>query len=295
MTAIRVTERSIATSVLTNLQGNIRRISETQQQLSSGKLVSKASDSPGGAVAAMQVRSEMGRQQQHSRNADDGLGWLTVADSTLATVVGQVNRVRDLTLQAMNTGSYGPDAGEAIVLEVVDIRRSLIGLANATYLDRPVFGGTTTGPVAFAADGSYAGDAGSVIRAIADNTQVRVDVGGEETFGSGADQLFSVLDDLVVAIRSNPGTISTSLTAIDQASTRLRSAQSTIGARYNQVEKARQAADDRLIDLQTQLSNVEDIDLPKTITDLQLRQTAYEAALAAAAKVVQPSLVDFLR
>ena len=57
----------------------------------------------------------------------------------------------------------------------------------------------------------------------------------------------------------------------------------------------RQAADDRVIDLNSQLSNVEDIDLPKTITDLQLQQTAYQAALAATAKVVQPSLVDFLR
>ena len=70
---------------------------------------------------------------------------------------------------------------------------------------------------------------------------------------------------------------------------------STVGARYNQVEQMRQTADDRVLNLTTQLSNVEDIDLPKTITDLQLQQTSYQVALAAAAKVVQPSLIDFLR
>jgi flagellar hook-associated protein 3 FlgL len=43
------------------------------------------------------------------------------------------------------------------------------------------------------------------------------------------------------------------------------------------------------------VSDVEDIDLPKTISDMQLQQVAYQAALAAGAKVVQPSLVDFLR
>ena len=43
------------------------------------------------------------------------------------------------------------------------------------------------------------------------------------------------------------------------------------------------------------MTDVEDIDLPKTITELQLQQTAYQAALAAGARVVQPSLVDFLR
>jgi flagellar hook-associated protein 3 FlgL len=50
-----------------------------------------------------------------------------------------------------------------------------------------------------------------------------------------------------------------------------------------------------VLDLRAQLSNVEDIDLPKTITELALQQTAYQAALAATAKVIQPSLVDFLR
>jgi flagellar hook-associated protein 3 FlgL len=56
-----------------------------------------------------------------------------------------------------------------------------------------------------------------------------------------------------------------------------------------------QAANDRVDALTTQLSDVEDIDLPKTISDMALQQTAYQAALGAAAKVVQPSLVDFLR
>jgi flagellar hook-associated protein 3 FlgL len=68
-----------------------------------------------------------------------------------------------------------------------------------------------------------------------------------------------------------------------------------VGARYNQLTQARQAADDKVLSLTSQLSDVEDIDLPKTLTDLQLQQTAYQAALAAAGRVVQPSLVDFLR
>jgi flagellar hook-associated protein 3 FlgL len=75
----------------------------------------------------------------------------------------------------------------------------------------------------------------------------------------------------------------------------LQSAQSTVGARYNQVTQMQQAANDRVDALTAQLSEVEDIDLPKTITDMAMQQTAYQAALAAGAKVVQPSLVDFLR
>ena len=54
-------------------------------------------------------------------------------------------------------------------------------------------------------------------------------------------------------------------------------------------------ADTTLDNLKSSLSEVEDIDLPKTITDLNLQQVAYQTSLAAAAKVVQPSLVDFLQ
>ena len=61
------------------------------------------------------------------------------------------------------------------------------------------------------------------------------------------------------------------------------------------VAGPRQVNANTVIDLTTQVSTVEDIDLPKTITELTLQQTAYQAALAATAKVVQPSLVDFLR
>jgi flagellar hook-associated protein 3 FlgL len=100
-----------------------------------------------------------------------------------------------------------------------------------------------------------------------------------------------VADDL----RTNPNALQADLDRIDQAASALHAAQSSVGARYNQLTQARQAADDKVLDLTSQLSDVEDIDLPKTITDMQLQQTAYQAALAAASKVVQPSLVDFLR
>jgi flagellar hook-associated protein 3 FlgL len=293
--SFRVTERSIATTVLNNLQGNINRVNESQQQLSSGKLISRASDNPGGAVAAMQLRSDIALQQQYSRNADDGVGWLGVADSTLSTVHDEVTRVRDLLVQGMNTGASSPDARAALATEITGIRDAVLNLANARYLNRPVFGGTTTGQLAFDQTGTYIGDGGTVQRTVGDNTKVRVDVDGTAAFGTGTTQLFSVLNDAANALNTNPSALPAVLDSLDTAAAAVRTAQSTVGARYNQLTQTQQTASDRVLSLTTQLSDIEDIDLPKTITDLQLRQTAYQAALAATAKVVQPSLVDFLK
>lgn len=296
MAVTRVTERSISATVLNNLQNNITKIGSIQERMSSGKQISKASDNPGGTVSSMQFRSDKAAQQQYSRNADDGLGWLGAADTALASMVERVNRVRDLTLQGVSTGNYGSaDSREALATEVDDIRDALVNLANTAYTNRPVFGGTTAGTQAYDLSGTYLGDDGTVVRTVGDNTKVRVDIDGPTAFGTGSEQLFSVLKDIADNMRDNPGNLGASLDSLDKASGNLRAAQASVGARYNQITQMQQIAEDRVLSLTTQQSNVEDIDLPMTIMELQLQQTAYQAALAATAKVIQPSLVDFLK
>jgi flagellar hook-associated protein 3 FlgL len=296
MTSFRVTERAIASSVLFGLQSNLDRLGKTQEKLSSGKNITRPSDNPGGAVQSMQYRSDVATTQQHQRNADDGLGWLGTADNALTSILQQTGRARELTLQGMSTGGNAtPEARLALAAEIDNIRAASIGLANTTYEDRPVFGGTTAGSTAYDTSGAYVGDSGTIQRTVADNTKIRVDIGGEQAFGTGSTQLFTVLDDISNALRNDPSLLSDALDRLDTVVTGVQGGLSTVGARYNQVEQMRQTADDRVLNLTTQLSDVEDIDLPKTITDLQLQQTSYQVALAAAAKVVQPSLIDFLR
>jgi flagellin-like hook-associated protein FlgL len=144
MVGIRVTQRSLATGVLGGLQNNIAKLGQTQNQLSTGKLITKASDSPGGTIAAMQYRGDITTLKQYGRNVSDGMGWLSTADSTLTSISSQVHRARDLILQGKSSGSYGtPQAREAVAMEIDNIRQAVLGQANTTYIDRPIFGGTT--------------------------------------------------------------------------------------------------------------------------------------------------------
>jgi flagellar hook-associated protein 3 FlgL len=72
-------------------------------------------------------------------------------------------------------------------------------------------------------------------------------------------------------------------------------AQADIGARTVRVETARSVANDATLTLSNALSSVENVDLAKATVDLGLREVAYQAALGATARVLQPSLLDFLR
>jgi flagellar hook-associated protein 3 FlgL len=296
MVGIRVTERSIATNVLANLQSNIAKLGETQNRLSSGKQLTKASDAPGDAVLAMQYRSDVTNLQQYSRNADDGVAWLNTADTALTSAVEQANRAKELVLSGMSSGSGGSqDARDAIALEMDNIRESILNLANTQYLDRPVFGGTTTGQIAYNDDGTYAGDNGQVLRTVSPSAKIRVDTPAAEVFGAGNTQVFDLLKQISDDLRTNPANLEDDLGKLNQATTTMQAGLSSVGARVNRLTQLQNYADSRVIDLTNQVSTVEDIDLPKTITELTLQQTAYQAALAATAKVVQPSLVDFLR
>jgi flagellar hook-associated protein 3 FlgL len=296
MAAGRVTESSIHTAVLSNLQRSIQKGQKIQEQLSSGKQINRPSDSPTGTVTSMQLRGDVRVAQQYTRNADDGMGWLSTLDSTLSSTSTLVNRVRDLTVQGLSGGSNDAQSNSALAAEVDQIKASLIGYANTQYLGRPVFGGTTTGAVAYDATGAYAGDAGQTTRTVGQNSKVRVDATGPEAFGTGATQLFTVLQGISDSIRSGDSTtLETNLANLDTASNLMKNTLSDVGARYNRIEQMKLSAQDRLLSVTSQLSDVEDVDLPKTIMEMQLQQTAYQAALAASAKVIQPSLIDFLR
>jgi flagellar hook-associated protein 3 FlgL len=107
--------------------------------------------------------------------------------------------------------------------------------------------------------------------------------------------VFAFLDTLAADVVGNPSALSSDLAALDGRMGTVLNALTDVGVRANQMDQAQTAAKNKALDLRSTLSGVEDIDLPSVIIDLQLQQTTYQAALAATAKVLQPTLMDFLR
>ncbi|WP_183100078.1 flagellar hook-associated protein FlgL, partial [Nocardioides pelophilus] len=192
----RVTQRMLTQTSVDYLQLGLGRLAKVQEQLSTGRVLNRPSDNPTDVTAAMRLRGSIAQQDQYSRNADDGIGWLSQIDSSLGVVTDAVRRARDLALQGANTGAMGPAAREALATEVDEIRAGLVATANATYLGRPVFGGVTGGPDAYDQGGNYVGVPGTVNRRVADGVNVQVDVDGRDVFGDGASSVFAELDAL---------------------------------------------------------------------------------------------------
>jgi flagellar hook-associated protein 3 FlgL len=299
---MRITQSSIAASTLANLQLSLSRGAKLQEQLSSGKVISKPSDSPTGTVSALGLRSKIADNQQYGTNAADGAAWLATVDTTVQSVNSRLQRVRELTLTGSTTGAMGPTARQAIATEVTSLREEIMGLANTQYAGRPIFGGTTAGSAAFTTDTTttpptyaYAGTADRITRRLDAQTTIPVDASGTEVFGDGATSVFALLDRIADHVVNDPASLSTDLGDLDTRMTGVLGALTDVGVRATRVDAALRTADDRVLAMTSTLSGIEDIDLPKTIMDVQLQNSAYQAALSAAGKVLQPSLMDFLR
>lgn len=297
MAITRVTQRMMSQRSQFAVQGGLTRMAKVQEQMETGRKLNRPSDSPAGTNTALRVRSSLADQTQYLRNADDGKAWLGTIDSTLSGVTSQVQRARVLALQGANTGAMSQVAMESLATEVEQIRASVLQQANTQYLGRPVFGGTTSGGQAFdPATGDYAGDGGVVERRVGSDVTVRVDAGGVDTFGADGDNLFSHLADLATALRASDSTgIQASIATLATDLTRLSAATAGEGARYNRIAKASDLATQSQLQLKSSLSDVEDVDLAAVTIELQTQQVAYQAALAATGRTIQPSLLDFLR
>ncbi len=301
---MRITHRAVTQNALLGLNGNLSAVAKLQQQLTSGKQISAPSDSPTGTNKALQLRQDNSAVQQYARNIADGQSWLDATDSALSAVTNQVQKVRALTVQGMNTGASSGSAQHAIAVEVAALRQSLLGLANSTINGRALFGGVTMGAAAYdVSTGAYVGapttTAGEIVgitRRVSEADRIRVDVTGPEAFGaSGPGDLFSVVGAIADHVVNDPTALEGDMAQLDVALERLLGAAASIGARSARMQSSGQVNTDLQLTLSSQLTEVEDIDLARTIMELNQAEVGYNAALQATAKVIQPSLVDFLR
>jgi flagellar hook-associated protein 3 FlgL len=297
----RVTHFTVRNSTLNNLQANLQKMSTLQAQMSSGTKITKASDDPSGTADVLRIESEQRQLDQYSRNAADGKAWLLTVDSSLTTSLATLRKVRDLTIQG-GSGALGDTSRIAIAEQVDGLRDELLAQANTTYLGRPVFAGTTTSP-AFT-DGSDPADAytfrgydtASVTRVVSSGSTIRVDSSGKSVFGEGTGSVFAQLDAISAALRDTTTTFDPTahIDAVDVHLQAMLTEVASVGARQNQVDSAQDLISQNTITAKTRLGAIQDVDLAQIILDLQSQEVAYKGALGAAAKVLQPTLLDFL-
>jgi flagellar hook-associated protein 3 FlgL len=286
----------MSASAQRNLQTTQARLAELQDRAMTLKNINRPSDDPAGAAQAMALRAQLSAANQYGSNISDGNGWLAAADTALGQSTSILNRVRDLVVQASN-GTLNDAAKEAIAVEIEGLGKDLLTQANTQYLGRNIFAGSsdTDGAFTSSTPPAYNGAAGGPVERRVDGARtVRVDSDGGAIFGDGSGSVFALVSDVVADIRSgtNPNG---RLAGIGGRIKAVIDGRADVGMRHTRLGQAQESLEGTKATLEAQRSRVEDVDLGKAVVDLKLQETNYQVALAVTAKVLQPTLMDFLR
>src|SRR5690606_1596418 len=293
---MRVTNNMIARNAVNNLNLHLRRQEELHYQIASGKRLRVPSDDPAATSHSMRLHSDLTHTKQYRANIGVALSWLEATDSVLNEVGQALQRVKELAVYGAN-GVLPQDARDAIAREVDQILEHLVDLANSSHAGLYLFGGhRTTTPPYVLSDGtvtSYQTDTGRRELEIASGVKIAVNVLGAELF----DQIFQAVTKLRDALYAGEtATVGNqSLAEVEDALDTLLRVRADVGARINRLELADARMQELELNVEQLISDNEDVDLARAIIDLKVAENVYRAALASGARIIQPTLLDFLR
>jgi flagellar hook-associated protein 3 FlgL len=279
-----------------------------QAQMSSGTKLQLPSDDPSATSDVMRLNASARQLDQFGRNASDGTSWLTTIDTALSSTTTALQRARDLTVQGGN-GAYGATSRQALATEIAGIRDDLLKQANTTFLGRTVFAGTSNTGAAYTVGTDASGNptytfngvtGSSVQRQVGTDTQVRVDSDGSTVFGAvdpatGAySTVFATLDQIASTLNAG-GDPTKYLSQLDGHLNAVTNEAASIGSRQRVLDASTADLTSASQTVKTQTSGLQDIDLAEVIMQLKSQEVAYQGALGATGRVLQPTLMDFLK
>lgn len=303
---MRITNNTLTDGYLRNLSRNLDQMQKYQNQLSSGKEVSKPSDNPMVVSKIMNLENSIKTNEQYNRNIDDALGWVKTADGSLGEVTSSLLRARDLIIYGAN-GTLSETDRSALADEVEQLSGQLTQVLNTNYDGRYIFGGqaTTKPPFGQEADGTmkYNGNGENISREIAQGVNVEIPNRGDllTIVDDPADmnnaEVGDVLKNIVTALRDgNTNELSGNLLGdIDKHIDNVICVRSKMGTTYNRLEASSLRNEAENLNMTELKSKSEDIDLAKKMMEFSVMSTVYEASLAVGAKVLQSSLLDYMR
>lgn len=302
---MRITNNMLINNMTNYIGNNLTRMEKLQNQLATGKKITVPSDDPVVAARALKLRTDVAEIQQYQKNVKDALSWMEVTETTLQNIGDIIHRVSELAVAS--DGSEGPTDLQKTSEEVKQLKTQLAHLANTTYAGRYIFSGFKTDQKLMNEDGTFA-------IGVLNNEKIKFEIGigddidinvpGGDLFNNNSDvtvvpstgKLIQDVSDLINALNTADYTaISTMATNLSQDMDNVLRVRADVGARMNRLELTSNRLDSDDLNFTKLMSENENVDISATIMNLKSEENVYNASLAGGARIIQPSLIDFLR
>ncbi|MFJ7683292.1 flagellar hook-associated protein FlgL [Peribacillus butanolivorans] len=292
---MRVTQSMLTNNMLSNLSRSYERMGKLQEQVSSQKKFSKPSDNPVAAMMGMGYRINLNQIQQYTSNISEATNWIDNTDDAISEAVSVLQRIRELTVQGSN-GTYDGEQFESVSEEIKQLKEHLVSIGDTQIGGKYIFNGQNTNVKPSSVkdgDGNILYGTGAINLEVFSGITIQINTDGSKLFGNAL-AIGGSIDQTIDALE-NGGDVSSTLEGIDETINAFLAMQAQVGARQNRIELMTDRLKQQEVFATEILSKNEDVDIEKAIMDLTTQESIHSAALSVGARIIQPSLLDFLR
>lgn len=294
---MRITQKSIFSSFMRDVNKNRGEMARIQSDLSSGREVRKPSQDPVSFQSSRIIEGNIEKNEQFQSNINNGLRQGRLAQDSLDGVIDSLILVKNMMVKGASD-SVGVSEREAMADKVSGIKKQIIDSLNAQYGDRYLFAGTNSGEKPFEqAGGVLANNSNDKPPHIvaADGVEIDISITGQDVVGTGAGDLFDIIGNAEEALRNNDNeALKDMLPDSDKAIEHVTNLASKLGDNINRMDFMFESYESLKISQKSDVSELVDTNYAEAFSRLQRNQVAYESAMAAHSKMFKNVLLNYI-
>ncbi len=317
---MRVTENTNFNLVQRSIGLARGRMEKLQAQTATLKKLNTPSDNPISAAKIMELRTEKANNDQFNMNIKMAQSFLSNADSALSELSEVAVRAKEIALGQASGASSNDDTRIGVAEEVSQLFLQAVSAGNRKIGNRYIFGGYKTDHPPVNPLGEYKGDNGDMMVEVAKDVFVSINIPGNEVFNAmvtipveengrvpageikkvepqtAGINLYKELQNFRIALLTGDlRGIRETLENFDALGSHLIALRAKAGSRVQGLDGALGAMErHNLVNAQLS-SELEDADMAQVMSDLAKEETVLRSALQSGQKLIQPTLMDFLR
>ena len=324
---MRITNASMVRSHLYDTQNNLTNMSKINQQISTGKVINTVSDDPHKAIKIMNINNEIKYTEKYNYNIDESVGWMNTTDGALDNVGNLLGEIKETILKVGN-GTYSQNEMKSLNADINEKIKQLADTLNSTYGGKYLFAGTNVDDAPITVienpDGTvkleFSKDKnGQTIPNTDDlkadissgiNIDYNISVGEILNIKDGNGNTVNLLDEInnlstlmndiangdeQTAAKAKETLLNDTKGKIDTLFDHVVNERTSLGVRVSTAEKIKELNDEDILNIQDVLSKTQDTDVVEKFIELKSAEMIYQASIQVGAKLIQPTILDYIR
>ncbi len=310
---MRITNSSMIRNHMYDVQQGLQRMDNLNKQLDSQKQINRVSDDPHKAIKIMNLNNEIKYAEKHNQNVEEVVGWMNNTDANLEEFGTLLGDIKNSILKVGN-GTYSDEEMKAIQAEMNEKLKALGETLNTTHGGRYMFGGTSVDepPVLIEEkDGVVTLTLNPKINdedlkaEISDGINMDYNVSATEIFNKDGKNYLDSINDLSklmndiangVDVEDNKKELLGDVKKnIDEFFNHTVDTRTKFGVKVSTAEKIKDLNDENILNMKGVLSLEQDVNYVDKFIELKSAEMVYNASIQVGAKLIQPSILDYLR